>query len=77
MTFERLIVHAKPGSRKPGVEKRSDGEWIVRVREPATEGRANAAIVRAVAGELGLPPSAVRLVRGESARTKLLEFVRT
>lgn len=77
MTLERLTVHAKPGARQPGVERRSEREWIVRVREPATEGKANAAIVRAVARELGLPPSAVRLVRGAGARTKLLEFERT
>jgi uncharacterized protein len=77
LTLERLTVHAKPGSRKPGVEKLSEREWTVRVREPATEGKANAAILRAVARELGLPPSALRLVRGEGARTKLLEFERT
>lgn len=68
-----LEVLVKPNSKKPGIEKLEDGRWVVRVRERALEGRANAAVILAVAGELGVAKSRVRLVRGGKSRVKLLE----
>jgi len=45
----------------------------VRIAAPPLEGRANAALIAFVAGTLGLPRRAVRLVRGDSGRDKVLE----
>ncbi len=70
----RLTVHVKPRSKKPGIEKVSDHEWIVRVREAPVDGRANLAVMAAVAAELGIPKSRVRLLHGESSRQKLLSI---
>lgn len=70
----RLTVHVKPRSKKPGIEKVNDHEWIVRVREAPVDGRANAAVVAAVAAELGIPKSRVQLLHGESSRQKLLSI---
>lgn len=68
----RVAVTVKPGSRAPGIEQRGD-QLIVRVRERAVEGAANAACVRALAGYFNVPPSTVVLVRGERARAKLFD----
>jgi hypothetical protein len=46
----------------------------VRVTAPPVAGRANEALLRLLARALGLPPSAVRLVAGESARSKVVEI---
>ncbi|PJZ66291.1 hypothetical protein CH371_08405 [Leptospira wolffii] len=70
----RIQVRIKPNSKKPFVQKGEDGIWIVAVREPALEGKANDALIRAVAAELDLPQSRVRLVRGEKSRLKILEI---
>lgn len=70
----KLFVKIKPGSKKPGIEKEDEAHWTVRVREPAVEGKANAALLKAVAAELGLPPSRVKLLRGQKSRDKLLEI---
>jgi hypothetical protein len=43
----------------------------VRVRERAIEGKANEAVRRAIARSVGVPPSAVTLVRGATGRHKL------
>jgi uncharacterized protein len=43
------------------------------VTEPAIEGRANRAVLRVVADELGVPLAAIELVRGERGRDKLVE----
>ena len=36
------------------------------------DGRANAALVRVLAGRLGVPQSAVRIIGGQSARKKVV-----
>ena len=47
---------------------------MVRVTAPPDEGKANAAVCKVVADALGLPKSAVTVVRGHTARTKTLEI---
>ena len=47
---------------------------VVRVREPAADGRANHAVVEAVAGALGLSVGSVRISGGRSSRRKVLEI---
>ena len=71
----RLSVQVKARSKKPGIERLSQNEWIVRVSEPALEGRANQAVLSAVAAELGVSKSRVSLIRGDRSRQKLLEVV--
>lgn len=46
---------------------------VVRVHEPATDGRANDAVVRAVASALGVARGAVRITGGHGSRRKVLE----
>ena len=46
------------------------------VREPPADGRANAAVVRAVARWAGVAPSQVAIVSGAAARHKLVEIER-
>jgi len=57
-----------------GIERRSDGTAVLkaRVRAAASEGAANAALVRLVATALGIAPSRVRLAAGATARVKRL-----
>jgi hypothetical protein len=47
-----------------------DGLLRVRVAAPPVDGAANVSLVRLLARELGVPPTAVRIAAGESARTK-------
>ncbi|MCB1164737.1 MAG: DUF167 domain-containing protein [Leptospiraceae bacterium] len=70
-----LRVTVKPNSRSVGVEELSEDQWVVRVREPATEGKANRAVVLAVARHLGVPPSSVTIHRGEKGKEKLLRII--
>lgn len=45
----------------------------MRVTAPPDEGKANAAVCKVVADALGVPKTAVSVVRGHAARTKTLE----
>lgn len=72
-----LVVRLTPkGGRDAieGVETLADGRCVLkaRVRAPASEGEANAALVRLLARELGVAPRAVALVGGDTARIKRL-----
>lgn len=69
----KVRVEVKPNSKSPGIES-ADGCLLVRVKEPPTEGKANAAVLRAVADYYGVAPSDLRMLSGHSSRRKLLEL---
>lgn len=47
---------------------------VVVVSEPAVDGRANEAVVRALAKALGVPRSGIEIVSGHAARTKVMRI---
>jgi len=73
----RVTVRVQPGARRTHVGGRyGQGDppvLIARVAAPAVDGRANEALVEAVAESLGVKKGAVRIVAGASNRTKVLE----
>jgi len=58
--------------RIEGVERRADGEAVLRVRVAAApdKGKANTAALALLARALGVPRTSLRLVAGETARSK-------
>lgn len=72
-----VVVRVKPGSRKgPLVEADADGQLTVYVREPAVDGKANAAVIRVLAEHFGVPRSRVELTSGAGARVKRFRVLR-
>lgn len=71
----KIIVKAKPNSKEERVEKISDSEFVVFVKEPPVQGRANAAIVKALADYFGVSISQVRIVSGHTSRQKVIEVL--
>jgi uncharacterized protein len=59
-----------------GIEETSDGRPVlkVRVRAAPNDGEANDALVRLIAKALGVPPRAVELIAGHTARVKRLKI---
>jgi hypothetical protein len=49
-----------------------EGELLARVAAPAVDGAANAALIKLLAAELGIPRLSVRLVAGAAGRHKLV-----
>ena len=71
----RVPIRVSPRDRRPGVGGAYDGRLIVRVREPAVDGRATAAALAALAAALGVPGGDVTLVHGQGHRDKLIEIL--
>jgi uncharacterized protein len=59
-----------------GIETLADGRCVLkmRVRVPASEGAANAALIRILARRLDVPPRDVTLVAGATSRIKRIEI---
>jgi uncharacterized protein YggU (UPF0235/DUF167 family) len=70
----RIGLQARPGARTERVSLSPDGGLLAWVRAPALDGRANAALVEAVARALRLRSRQVRLVRGQRSRQKVVEI---
>ncbi|MFO7676735.1 MAG: DUF167 domain-containing protein [bacterium] len=70
----KIRVTVRPGCRTEGTEERPPGPLLVKVRAPAREGRANDAVIAAVARHYGVPKSSVRVVRGRTGRDKVIEL---
>jgi uncharacterized protein (TIGR00251 family) len=70
----RITVRVSPGARRTELAGRHGAGWKVRVAAPPERGRANEALVAHLAGLLGLPKAAVRVVAGATSRDKLVEI---
>jgi len=70
----KIWVAVKPNSNKDEIQEIGDGTYLARVRAQPQEGKANTALVRALAIYFSVPNSAVKILRGETARRKLVEI---
>jgi len=74
----RVTVWARPGAARTDVGGRH-GELeppvlVVKVQARAVDGKANAAVVHALADALGVRRAEVRIVSGHASRTKVVEI---
>lgn len=67
-----LAIRVQARAKRTEVAGEREGAVIIRVSAPPVDGKANEAVCRLIARRLGVPKSAVRIVRGESARDKLV-----
>lgn len=67
----RVFVTAKAHAKSPRVTATDDAHFVVAVREPARDGKANAAIIKVLADHFGVAPSRIALIRGAAAKKKV------
>ncbi len=70
MARVELALRVTPRANAERVGPYADGLLGVRVTRPPADGEANRAVLRLVAGALGVPPSSVTLVAGARSRRK-------
>ena len=69
----RLALRVTPGARSESVEL-GEGVLLIKVRAKPDEGAANKAVLELLAQALGTAPSRISLLRGASARDKLVQL---
>lgn len=74
----QVTVRVKPGSRKGPLvvqESTPQGDILtVFVQQRAVDGQANTAVIELLARHFGVPKSAVQIVRGHTARLKVVRI---
>jgi uncharacterized protein (TIGR00251 family) len=70
----KISVKAKPAAKEEKVEQIDDVNFTVSVKEPPVQGRANAAIAKALAQHFKVSNSQVKLVSGFASKQKIFEI---
>lgn len=70
----RIYVTVKPNAKRADITPISDTEFRVAVPAPAQDGKANEALIEILAGYFRVPKSTITILRGHSARKKLIEL---
>lgn len=69
----RIWVTVKPQAKRQEVRQVADGEYVVFVRAPAREGKANLALLEILADYFSVAKSSIRIIHGQTGRKKLVE----
>jgi uncharacterized protein (TIGR00251 family) len=67
----KIQVKVKPKSRTEELSREGDS-FIIKVKEPPREGRANQAVIKLLAEHFGVPQSQVRILSGFKSRNKVI-----
>jgi uncharacterized protein (TIGR00251 family) len=70
----RLKVRVTPNARKNEVIACSRDEIRLKVKAPAVDGKANAALIEYLAELMDVPRSRIQIRAGEKARVKVVEL---
>jgi uncharacterized protein (TIGR00251 family) len=71
----KIQVKVKPNSRTEELSQEGDS-FIVKVKEPPKEGKANQAVIKLLAEHFGVARSQVRILSGFRSRSKVVEVSR-
>jgi uncharacterized protein (TIGR00251 family) len=69
----KIQVKVKPNSRTEELSQEGDS-FIIKVKEPPREGRANQAVIKLLAEHFSVPQSQVRILSGLRAKNKVIEI---
>jgi hypothetical protein len=70
-----LALHVQPGAKRTEVVGMHGDALKVRLAAPPVDGKANAELIRFLAGAFGVAQRDVTLVRGEASRAKQVRVV--
>lgn len=70
----KIFIKVCPKAKQEKVEKMSETNFKVRVKEPPEKGKANEAVLRALAGYFRVAKSKIRIVSGSTSKLKIIEL---
>jgi hypothetical protein len=72
----KIFVKVKPGAREEKVEKIDDINFKVQVTQPPEKGKANLAVIKALAEYFDLNRSSIQIVSGSTSKLKVIEIIK-
>jgi uncharacterized protein (TIGR00251 family) len=70
----KISIHVKTGARENSVTKRDDASYRVAVAARPIDGKANEAVVKALADYFGVPKSCVDIISGHASAKKIVSI---
>ena len=71
----RIYVKVLPRSSRNSVEQTAAGEYKVKLTAPPVDGEANASLIKVLAEHFAVARSAISIVGGKSAKTKIIDII--
>ena len=71
----KIFVSIKPNAKINKVEKTDESHFKVWVKESPVDGKANLALMKALAGYFDIAPSRIEIVSGHSSKKKVVEMI--
>jgi hypothetical protein len=73
----RIFVKVKPNAKVEKVEKIDEVHFVVSVKAPPVEGKANDALIKLLADYFNIPKGNIKIVSGLSSKSKIVEILKT
>ncbi|AFZ52512.1 DUF167 domain-containing protein [Cyanobacterium aponinum UTEX 3222] len=70
----KISVQVKPRSKKQTIEKKDNDTWIVNLKSPPVDGKANQELITVIAKQFGVKKSQVIIKSGLSSPKKIIEI---
>ncbi len=70
----KISVKVKPRSKKQIIDKKEDNTWVVNLKSPPVDGKANQELITIIAKEFGVNKSQVVIKSGLSTTNKIIEI---
>lgn len=70
----KIFVQAKPNAKTEKVEKIDSARFVVSVKEPPVQGRANQAVIILLAKYFDVRPYQVKIISGFKSKQKIIEI---
>ena len=70
-----ISVRVKPNSKRIEVIHEADGSYLIFVKAPPLEGKANEELIQVLAKYFGRPKRNITVLRGARGRSKIIEIL--
>lgn len=71
----KFFIKAKPGAKEAKIKKIGKTNFEIWVKEPAKDGKANRAVVEALAEYLEIPKFRFEIISGKTSKQKIIEII--
>lgn len=71
----KFFIKTKPSAKEEKIKKIDETHFEVWVKEPPRKGKANEAVLKAIAKYFKMPKSRLELVSGQTSKQKIIEII--